>query len=144
MSEIKLKIQNDVKEAMKAREQHKLDTLRGLMSELKRYEIDQRADLTDEICINILQKEIKKRRDALEFAKTAGRAELVSQNEVEINLLQSYLGKQLDSTELATLIRELIAAGHDNVGKIMGALNQNYKGQFEGKVASQLVKEILG
>ncbi len=141
---MKDKLQEDIKKAMKERNQTLLTTLRGLMSEIKRIEIDTRKDLTQEGCIEIVQREVKKRRDALGFAEQAARQDLIDQNLQEIAVLQSYLGAQLSDAELRQKIADLKAGGADNVGKIMGALNKDHKGQFEGRKASEMIKEILG
>ena len=143
MSTIKAKVQEEIKQAMKAREQHRLDTLRGLLSEIKRVEIDTRTDVNDEQVVGILQKEVKKRRDALDFAKNAGRAELVEQNQQEVTWIQAFLGEQMSEDALKKLIQDLVAAGADNLGKIMGELNKAHKGKFEGKMASEIAKSVL-
>lgn len=143
MSTIKAKVQEEIKQAMKAREQHRLDTLRGLLSEIKRVEIDTRTDVNDEQVVGILQKEVKKRRDALDFAKNAGRAELVEQNQQEVTWIQAFLGEQMSEDALKKLIQDLVAAGADNLGKIMGELNKAHKGKFEGKMASEIAKSAL-
>jgi uncharacterized protein YqeY len=140
---LKKKIEDDVKLAMKAKEQHRLTTIRGLLSEIKREEIDSRTETTDDRVITIVQREIKKRRDALEFARNAARAELIEQNEAEIAILQGYLGEQLSESELKDLIQDLVKQGNDSLGKIMGALNKDYKGRFDGRVASELAKSSL-
>ena len=144
MGTIKEKVQEEIKTAMKAREQHRLETLRGLLSEIKRVEIDTRADVGEEQCVQILQKEVKKRRDAIDFAKTAGRAELVEQNQQEVAWIQSFLGEQLGEEALRKLIEGFVASGADSLGKIMGELNKSHKGKFEGKVASEIAKSLLG
>lgn len=141
---LKKKVEEDVKAAMKARNQVLLNTVRGLLSEMKREEIDTRTELTDDRAVAIVQREVKKRKDALEFAKTAGRPELIEQNETELKILQSYLGEQITEEKLQQLIKELIVSGNDSVGKIMGALNKDYKGRFDGRLASELAKSALG
>ena len=140
---MKAKIQEDIKAAMKARDQKKLDNLRMVMAAIKQVEVDTRKEVDDGMVLGILQKEIKKRKDALEFAKQAQRSELVEQNEYEIGLIQSYLGEQLSEDKLKELISSLIKAGNDNIGKLMGALNKDYKGKFDGKLASELIKQAL-
>ena len=133
MSELKEQIQSRLKEAMKARDQETVTTLRGLSAAVKQYEVDSREEADDGRVLTIVQKEVKKLRDALEFA----------QNQREIDLLQQFLGDQLSEDELKKIIGELISSGSDSIGAVMGQLNKNYKGQFEGKIASQLVKELL-
>ena len=140
---IKEKVTEDMKAAMKARDQLLLNTVRGLLSELKKEEIDTRTELTDEKCITIIQREVKKRRDALEFAKTAARDDLIQQNEAEMKILQGYLGDQLSEEKLREIIQQSISSGADSIGKIMGALNKDYKGKFDGKTASNLIKTLL-
>ncbi len=141
---MKAKIQEDVKAAMKAQDTLKRDTLRGWMSEIKLAEINSQTTLSDEQCLAIAQKEIKKRRDAIDFAKQGGREDIVTQNETEIKILQGYLGEQLSEAKLREVITGLISGGADNIGKIMGALNKDYKGKFEGKSASEIAKQLLG
>ena len=144
MSVIKAKILEDTKLAMKAKDQLRLNTLRGLTSEIKRTEIDTRKDLDDAGVVVILQREIKKRRDALQFAQDAKREDLIEQNQAEIVIIQSYLGEQLSEDKLREIIQALIASGANNLGKIMGELSKDHKGKFEGKVASELAKSLLG
>lgn len=141
---MKAQLQEDIKTAMKAREQKRLTVLRGLMSEFKNYEINNKKELTDELCVSLVQKEIKKRRDAIEFAEKAGRTELIDDNKAEVEILQSYLGAQLSEDELRNIISGFISDGADSIGAVMGKLNQAHKGSFEGKVASSIVKELLG
>jgi uncharacterized protein YqeY len=143
MSEIKAKIQEDIKTAMKARDQERLTTLRQVTSAIKQIEVDTRTELDDAAVLSILQKEVKKRRDALQFAEDAKREDLIGQNKAEIALIQQYMGEQLSEEKLKELISGYIASGADNLGKIMGELNKSHKGKFEGKVASELAKSLL-
>jgi uncharacterized protein YqeY len=144
MSELKQKINDDLKTAMKAREQHKVTNIRGILAAIKQVEVDTRETVDDAKIIQLIQKEIKMRRDAIGFAKEQSRQDLVDQNEMELNLLQEYLGKQLSEDELTVIVKKLFEDGMTNIGQIMGQLNQNYKGQFEGKVASLIIKNVLG
>jgi len=144
MSEIKAKLEEDIKTAMKAREKEKLVTLRGISAALKQVEVDSRKELTDDDVLTIINKELKKRRDSIGFAKDAGREDLVDQGEAEIKIIQAYVGEEISEEKLKELIQELVDGGANNIGAVMGGLNQKYKGRFEGKVASGLAKEILG
>ncbi|MFN8392400.1 MAG: GatB/YqeY domain-containing protein [Bdellovibrionota bacterium] len=143
MSGIKAKLQEDVKSAMKARDQERLNTLRMLTSAIKQIEVDTRTELDDASVLTILQKEVKKRRDALQFAEEAKRDDLIAQNKSEIALIQQYMGDQLNEAKLKELIGGYISGGADNLGKIMGELNKSHKGKFDGKVASELAKTLL-
>ena len=143
MSNLKELINTDLKTAMKSRDQVKVTNLRGLLAAIKQVEIDTRLEVDDSKVIQIIQKEIKMRRDALEFAVAQSRDDLIAQNENEIAIIQTYLGKQLSSEELENIIKEIVSGGSNNIGQIMGTLNSKYKGQFEGKVASQIIKDCL-
>jgi len=143
MSAIKSKLQDDIKTAMKAREQTKLTTLRGISAAIKQVEIDTRQDLSDDDVLGILNKEVKKRRDSLKFAEEASREDLIEQNKIEIKLLQTYLGEEIDEDKLREIIKGVVDGGADSIGAIMGALNGKYKGRFEGKLASSIAKELL-
>ena len=143
MSEIKTKLQEDIKVAMKAREKEKLTTLRGLSAALKQVEVDKRIELDDAAVVEIFNKELKKRRDSLSFAKEAGREDMVADNEAEIKLIQSYLGEELPEDKLREIVAELVAGGSDSIGAVVGELNKKYKGRFQGKLASAIIKESL-
>ena len=140
---MKSKIQDDIKTAMRSRDKETLIVLRGLMAAIKQIEIDTRKDLDEKQIISVLQKEIKKRKDAIEFAQKAGRQELIEQDEKEIVVLQNYLGEQLSDDKLKEVIIELVKDGAGNIGQIMQSLKGNYAGKFEGKTASMLAKQIL-
>lgn len=144
MSIIREKINEDLKTSMKARDQHKVTTLRGILAAVKQIEVDTRTTVDDNKLIQVIQKEIKMRRDALEFAHQQSRTDLIEQNKYEIDLIQSYLGTQLSESDLQNIIKDLVASGMNSIGQIMGSLNSNYKGQFEGKIASEIIKNSLG
>lgn len=143
MSGIKEKIQEDVKAAMKAREQHKVVTLRGVLAVVKQWEIDSRKTATDEDVTTMLQQEIRKRRDTLKFAEQQKRQDLIDQNNEELRVIQTYLGQPLSESELRQTIAAAIEAGADNVGKVMKELNSRHKGLFDGKLASTMAAELL-
>jgi len=143
MSELKEQIETKIKAAMKARQKDVLLTLRGLSAAIKQYEVDSRKDADDGQVLTILQKEVKKCKDALPYAEQQGRQDLIEQNKNEIALLQEFMGKQLSEDELKNIIQELLAGGADSIGAVMGALNKDHKGTFDGKTASQIARELL-
>ena len=144
MSEIKSQLTSMIKEAMKAGEKEKVTTLRGLSAAIKQVEVDTRKELTDADVTSVFQKEMKKLKDTLSFAEQQNREEMVEKTNREINLLQDFLGKELSDAELGDEIKKLIGDGADNIGKVMGGLNQKFKGRFDGKMASTIAKELLG
>ena len=141
---MKEKLQADMKEAMKAKDQMVVLTLRGLIAEIKKQEIDTKTALNEEQVLAIIQKEIKKRRDTLKFAQDGGRQDLVDQTNREMAILSKYLGEQFSEDKLREIIFALVKGGADNVGKIMGSLNKEHKGKFDGRLASELAKQALG
>ena len=144
MSAIKTKIEEDIKTAMKAREQHLLLTLRSLMAAVKQVEVDSRKDVEDGDVLAVLQKEVKKRKEALQYAEKEQRDDLIAQNKAEVAMLQKYLGEQISEADLRKIIGELVAGGADAIGKVMGALNKEHKGKFDGKLASEICRSMLG
>ena len=144
MSELKNTLLADIKEAMKSKEKEKLVTLRGLSAGIKQIEVDARKEIEDSDVIDVARKEIKKRRDAIDFAKKANRDDMVTKNEQEIAILENYLGEQLSEQELDAFIKDKVDSGASNIGAIMGALNKEHKGKFEGRVASSIAKKYLG
>lgn len=140
----------DMKEAMKAKEAGKirLSTIRMAKSALKNAEIEKKRELTEEEIIEVIAREVKQRRDAMEEYCKAGREDIVQQLEAEVAVLLPYLPEQLDETRLRQLIQEAIAAtgaqGPREMGKVMGYLMPKIKGRADGKLVNQLVKEYLG
>ncbi len=140
---IKTELQANIKDAMKAKNKVLLLTLRGLSAAVKQYEVDNRKDAEEAIIIDIFKKEIKKRRDSIEFAEKNNREDIVQKEQAEIEVIQAYLPEQYSEEKMQSLIKDLIANGTDNIGKIMQALNTEHKGNFEGKLASQIAKTLL-
>lgn len=140
-------INNDVKEAMKAKDTKKRDALRLLTSAFKQIEVDERKDLSDEDVIKIIQTQIKRRNDAAAQYKDAGRDELMQQELEEIAYYEAYLPKQLSDEELAGAISDIItkvdAASIKDMGKVMGAASQELAGSADGKRISECVKSLL-
>lgn len=140
----------DMKEAMKAKEAGKvrLSTIRMAKSATKNAEIEKKRELTEEEIIEVIAREVKQRRDAMEEYRKAGREDIVQQLEAEVAVLLPYLPEQLDENQLRQLIQEAIAAtgaqGPKEMGKVMGYLMPKIKGRADGKLVNQLVKEYLG
>ncbi len=139
---------NDMKTAMKAKDKLRVDTIRMANAAIKNAEINGKKELNEGEVIEIIGKEIKMRRDALEEYKKADRPEDVAKLEKEIEILLVYMPEQLSETELREMIQETItqtgAQGAREMGKLMGALMPKVKGKADGKLVSNLVKELLG
>lgn len=145
MSELKARVQNDLKEAMKAGAAQKRDTLRQLSSAFKQSEVDNRKDVTDEDALNILKKEIKRRQESIVDLEKAGRD--ISTEQAEIDILSVYLPAQMDQAQLETLVREAIAESGaqsaKDMGNVMKVLMPRLKGQADGKTVNDLVRKLL-
>jgi uncharacterized protein len=144
-------INNAVKEAMKAKEERKLSTLRMVNSTIKNADIEARGQgkppLSDEALLSVLQKMIKQRQEAVELYDKGGRAELAAAEREEIAIITAYLPKQMSEDEvnkaISSIIAETGAAGIKDMGKVIGALKAKYAGQMDFAKASGLVKAAL-
>ena len=144
-------INNAVKEAMKAKNERKLSTLRMVNSTIKNADIEARGQgkppLSDADLLGVLQKMIKQRQEAAELYDKGGRAELAAQEREEIAVITSYLPKQMSDDEvkaaISAAITETSAAVMKDMGKVIGALKAKYTGQMDFAKASSLVKAAL-
>ena len=144
-------INNAVKEAMKAKEERKLSTLRMVNSALKNADIEARGQgkppLADEDVLGLLQKMIKQRQESVALYDKGGRPELAAQEREEIAVISAYLPKQMSDDEvkaaIAAVISETGAAGMKDMGKVIAALKGKYAGQMDFGKASGLVKAAL-
>lgn len=144
-------INTAVKEAMKAKDERKLSTLRMVNSSIKNADIDARGQgkqpLSDDDILGLLQKMIKQRQESVELYDKGGRAELAAQEREEIAVISAYLPKQMSEDEvkavIAATIKDTGAAGMKDMGKVIGALKAKYAGQMDFGKASGLVKAAL-
>ena len=143
---MKKRLQEGVKAAMRAKDKLRLETLRGLLSTIQYEEIQRKvSELPEESVIVLLKSEVKKRGESLQFAKEAGRAEMVSQLEEEIKIVEEFLPSQLDREQLSEILNDFKAANpNSNMGAAMKELKEKYPAQYDGKLASQIAKEIFG
>jgi uncharacterized protein len=144
------KINNDIKQAMLAKDADKLSVLRMLSAALRNKEISLRAgegkvELSDEQVVETLQSEIKKRRDSAEAYLSGNRPELADKEKQEIAYLCGYLPAQLTEEDIEKVIREVIAeiGGTPNFGQVMGHVAQKTKGKADGRLVGELVKKFL-
>ena len=144
-------INNAVKEAMKAKEERKLSTLRMMNSTIKNADIDARGNgkppLSDDDLLGVFQKMIKQRQESVELYEKGGRAELAAQERDEIAVIQAYLPKQMSDDDvraaIAAVIKETGAASMKDMGKVIAVLRAKYAGQMDFGKASGLVKAAL-
>jgi len=141
-------ITQDMTQAMKAREEHRLSTLRMVKSALKNKEIDKRAPLDDKEAMAVLNTLIKQRKDSIEAFTKGGRQELADKEAAEIKLIESYLPKSRGEEEVVATVRATIAEMGSPTMKDMGTVMKNTMAKFggarvDGKLVSETVKREL-
>ena len=144
-------INNALKEAMKAKNERAVSTLRMVNSTLKNADIEARGQskppLGDAELLGLLQKMIKQRQESVELYQKGGRADLVKQEQEEIAIIAGYLPKQMSEAEMTAAIEAAIketgAAGMKDMGKVIGSLRGKYAGQMDMAKASGMVKAKL-
>lgn len=144
---LKEKLMEDLKIAMKEKNALRKSVVTLVRSAIKQIEVDQRVELADEEIIDIIAKQVKQRRDALEEFKKASREDLIDQTENEIEILKTYLPKQLTEEQIEVMVQQVIdevdAKSMKDMGKVMGILSNKTKGRADGKIVSMMVKSKL-
>ncbi|MEG6585822.1 GatB/YqeY domain-containing protein [Dendrosporobacter sp. 1207_IL3150] len=146
---LKEQLNEDMKQAMKDKEAGKLrlSVIRMVRATIKNVEIDRKKELSEEEVLDVLAKEVKMRRDAMEEFKNANRLDLSEQLEQEIAILMPYLPQQLSEAEVRGLVTEAVAesqaTGPKDMGKVMAVLMPKVKGRADGKLVNTIVREIL-
>ena len=144
---LKETLQQDLKNAMKAKNVFKRDVIRFLMSAIKQVEVDERRVLSDNDIIKLIQKSVKQREDSATQYKEAGREDLYEKETKEANLLKTYLPTQLSDDELKQIIQDVItqtkASSMKDMGKVMGLSISKTQGLADGKRINNFVKMLL-
>ena len=144
---LKEKIKNDIKEAMRAKEITKRDTLRNIQTSIKQIEVDERKELTDSEVEAILARYLKQREDAKAQFAEAGRDDLVAKEDEEIAIVQSYLPEPMSDEELESVLQGIIEAvgaeSMKDMGKVMGAAKNAVGSRADGARINQTVKKLL-
>jgi uncharacterized protein YqeY len=144
---IKEKLTQDLKTALRTKNDVQKRTIRMAISAIKDAEIAQRTELDDAAVTAILQKQVKMRREAIDGAQKAGRDDLIAAGEAELAVLQTYLPAALSPAELETLVAETIAetgaTSMREMGKVMQAVLPKLQGRADGKAVSQVVRRLL-
>lgn len=144
---LKDQLNDDLKAAMRSGDEPRKNAVRLLLAAVKQVEIDQRVTLDDTGISGVLQKEAKGRRESIADAHKAGRADLVAGYETELRIIESYLPRQLTRDELVemakTAIAEAGATDAKQIGAVMKLLTPRTKGQADGKLVSEIVRELL-
>ena len=144
---LKDQIRENMKDAMKKREENRLRALRLLMSAIKNFEVAEGREATDEDIQSIVLKEMKKRQEAIEAYEKAGRNDLAQQEREELEVLSAYAPRMMSEDEIRAealkAIGETGASSPRDVGKVMRLLMPRIKGRADGKVVNRIVLELL-
>lgn len=142
------KINEDLKEAMKNKDSFKLGVIRMVKGAMQLAKKNPREELTDDDVINVLSKQVKMRREAIEQFEKAGRSDLVEQNKKEIEILSSYMPEELSMEELNKILDkvfdEVKPSSPKDMGLVMKAVTPLVKGRADMSLVSKLIKERLG
>lgn len=145
---LKDRLTNDLKEAMKNKEQVRKSVVTLIRAGIKQCEVDNRQELTDEDIISLISKQLKQRKDALSDFEKANRIDLIEQTNQEIAILENYLPEQLDDVELKEIITKVVeevgATSMKDMGKVMAKTISLVQGRADGKRINAVVKQILG
>ena len=148
MADIKTQISKDVKEAMRQKDKERLAALRLILASFKQKEVDERIELKDEHSIAILNKMAKQHHDSIEQFSKANRDDLVKKEQLELDIIESYLPKKLPSEKIDLLIQKTIsetgANSQKDMGKVMGSLKNKLQGRADMSEVSKLIREKLG
>ncbi|WP_138493270.1 GatB/YqeY domain-containing protein [Paenibacillus pinistramenti] len=141
------RLNEDMKQAMRNQEKFKLTTIRMVRATIKNLEIDLKRSLNDDEVLDILSREIKQRKDALQDFIKAGRDDLAENLNAEIDIIARYLPEQLTEEEIKVIVQQTIqetgASSKADMGKVMSALMPKVKGRAEGKLVNQAVQQLL-
>lgn len=148
------KIQTDLIEALKAREELRVSVLRLLIAELKNQKISKMRELTDEDFVEVVRHEIKGRKESIEAYQKGGRQDLVDKETAELKILEEYMPEQMSVEELKKIVEATVAevgvaglpagkAGMKDFGKVMGAVMGKVKGKTDGNAVSAVVRQVL-
>ena len=144
---VREKLEQDLKDAMRARDTIRVSVIRLARSEIRNAEIAKRRSLTDDEIIEVLNRETKRRREAIELYEKGKRPDLVEKETAELHVLSEYLPQQMTEEEIAGIAQEVIAELNANSkadkGKAMSALMQRVRGRADGRLVSEAVDRLL-
>lgn len=145
---IREQLKNDLKTAMRSKDAQRRDIIRSLQAAIKQKEIDSQKDLSDDDVLKVLMAEAKKRNESIEAYQAADRADMVATETAELEVIQSYLPRQLSREELTTIVRDVIAetgvSSAKEMGKVMPVVMKRVQGQADGKTINEIVRAELG
>ena len=142
------KIQADLIIAMKSKDKVKMRTLRSMLSKLKLKKIELKEDLDEKQEINVINKELKNRKESFTTYSDAGRNDLAKEEKEEMDIIKTYLPKELDESKIIEIVKEVIketgAGTIKDMGKVMKPVMEKVAGRADGKIVQTIVKKELG
>jgi uncharacterized protein len=144
MSELAERLRADLNAARRERDKLRTLVLSMTISEIRNREIELGREAADADVVEVVSRAMKRRREAAEQIRAAGREELAGREEAEAAILAAYMPAQLAEDEVRAIVREAIAAGATNVGAVMSAVMPRLKGRFDGRETNRIVREELG
>ena len=138
------RLRAEMTEARKQRDQARTLLLSTVISDAKNRELELNHPLSDDETVEVLRRGIKKRRESVEMYEKVGRTDMAATEAAEIKTLEAYLPAAVPPDEIRAAVREAIAGGAQDLGKVMGAVMPKFKGRADGKVINQIVREELG
>jgi uncharacterized protein len=148
MDDVRMMIQDALKQAMLNKDTMRRDVLRMTQSAFKQIEIDERRELSADDAMTVLQKEIKKRRESVEDARRAGREDIAAAEAEQLAVLEVFLPQQMTRDEIETVVRSVVsetgATSAKDMGRVMAALMPKVKGRADGRLVNEVVKAVLG
>jgi len=137
----------DLKDSLRARDALRTSTIRLTRAVMKNAEIDRRRPLTDAEAIEVIQREVKRRREAIEAFERGGRVDLVAKEQLEMAILLGYLPAPLEESDLRRIVAEVTAetsaASERDFGRVMGQVMRRVAGRAEGRTVERIVREAL-
>ena len=147
MSELKEKLLEDMKKAMKEKDKKRLSVIRMSRAAIKNEEISKTKELDDDEVIGVLSKQVKQLRDSLVDYRKSGKEDAIRGIEEEIEILKEYLPRQLTEEEIKEIVDEVTAEvgaeDMSDMGKVMGAIMPRVKGKADGKLVNSIVRDKL-
>lgn len=144
---LKDRLTDDMKTAMKARDNETRDAIRYVLSALKNAEIDKRGELSEDDELKLLRSQVKQRQDSIEQFRAGGREDLAEKEESQVKILEQYLPQQMSDEELDAFVKQGIAdvgaESPKDMGKVMGALTAKADGRVDGRRLSAAVRNAL-
>lgn len=140
---IREEIHQQMIQAMKQKNQAELETLRYLWSEIRNQEIDSHHELADDEVVQVVKREVKRRREAIEQFRAGGRVDLVSDEQDKLKIIERYLPQQLSRDQIEQIVDEVLQGSQSDFGNVMKQVMERAQGQADGKLVAEVVRSKL-